>query len=72
MLLSLAGFENSLLKEVGEGIEITGIGYGQSGFWRTSEIAGWHLAAGACFSIILGISEPKGLQQTLFLSKLWI
>jgi hypothetical protein len=66
MLLSLAGFENSLLKEVGEGIEITGIGYGQSGFWRTSEIAGWHLAAGACFSFILGISEPKGLQQLLY------
>ncbi|MFN7631986.1 MAG: hypothetical protein ACK5Q7_01925 [Cyanobacteriota bacterium] len=66
ILFSLSGFESSLLKEVGGGIEITGIGAGQSGFWRTSEIAGWHLAAGACFSFILGMTESKDLQRYMY------
>ena len=34
--------------------------------WRTTEIAGWHLAAGACFSFILGITEEKSFKQYLF------
>ena len=66
ILFSLSGFESNLLKEVGGGIEITGIGAGQSGFWRTSEIAGWHLAAGACFSFILGMTESKDLQRYMY------
>lgn len=66
ILLSLYGFQSDLLKEVGEGIQITGIGSGESGLWRTSEIAGWHLAAGACFSFILGMTETKSVQQYLY------
>jgi hypothetical protein len=66
ILLSLSGFESNLLKEVGGGIEITGIGAGQSGLWRTSEIAGWHLAAGACFSFILAMTESRDLQRYLY------
>jgi hypothetical protein len=67
ILLGLFGFENNLLKEVGGGLEITGLDrVGQSGLWRTSEIAGWHLAAGACFSFILGITETKGFQQNIY------
>ncbi|MFN9644473.1 MAG: hypothetical protein ACK6BG_04980 [Cyanobacteriota bacterium] len=66
VLISIFGFESSLLKEVGTGIEITGTGQGFSGLWRTSEIAGWHLAAGASFSFILGMSEPKGIKQILY------
>lgn len=66
ILLSLFGLENKLLREVGQGIQITGIGFGQSGLWRTSEIAGWHLAAGASFSFILGITSERTYMQLLY------
>lgn len=66
ILFSLSGVESDLFKEVGGGIQITGVGSGQSGFWRTSEIAGWHLAAGACLSFILGMTETKTVQQYLY------
>jgi hypothetical protein len=65
IFISILGFESNLLMEVGTGIEITGTGQGYSGIWRTSEIAGWHLAAGASFSFILGMSESKGIKQTI-------
>lgn len=66
ILLNLWGLESNLFNEVGPGIEITGTGTGFSGFWRTSEIAGWHLAAGSCFSFILGMTETKSFQQILY------
>jgi len=67
ILVSLSGYNSDLLKEVGEGLQITGLEReGQSGLWRTTEIAGWHLAAGACFSFILGITEERGSQQYLY------
>jgi hypothetical protein len=67
ILVSLSGFNSELLKEVGEGLQITGLDrVGQSGLWRTSEIAGWHLAAGACFSFILGVTEERNYQQYLY------
>lgn len=66
IFLSLSGVESNLLKEVGAGIEITGTGQGYSGLWRTSEIAGWHLAAGASFAFILGMSETRGLKQAVY------
>lgn len=67
IIASLSGLNSDLLKEVGPGLEITGLGReGQSGLWRTTEIAGWHLAAGACFSFILGITEKKDSQQYFY------
>ena len=66
ILLSIYGVESNLLKEVGAGIEITGTGRGFPGLWRTSEIAGWHLAAGASFAFILGMSESKGIRQIFY------
>lgn len=67
IIASLSGLNSDLLKEVGPGLEITGLGReGQSGLWRTTEIAGWHLAAGACFSFILAITEEKNTQQYLY------
>jgi hypothetical protein len=66
IFISLSGVESYLLKEVGTGIEITGTGQGFSGLWRTSEIAGWHLAAGASFSFILGMAEAKGIKQAVY------
>jgi hypothetical protein len=60
--LSFRGMENPLLSEVGEGIKITFEGFsaqGISGLWRTSEIAAWHFAAAACFSLTLAVSADK-------------
>ena len=66
IFISMTGYESNLLKEVGTGIEITGTGHGFSGLWRTSEIAGWHLAAGASFAFILGMTDSKGVNQALY------
>ena len=69
VLLDVQGVQNPLFQEVGQGLEITGLGegggsaQGSSGLWRTSEIAGWHLAAGTCFSFILGMTTQKSMQQ---------
>jgi len=64
--LDFLGVVDPLMQEVGSGILITFEGYsaqGISGFWRTSEVAGWHLAAGACFSIILAAASPRRENQ---------
>lgn len=66
VLMSVLGVESPLLKEVGLGLDITMFGKGNSGLWRTSEIAGWHLAAGACIAIILGVSSKASFEQTLW------
>lgn len=66
IFVSMTGYESNLLKEVGTGIEITGTGHGFSGLWRTSEIAGWHLAAGASFAFILGMTESKSINQVFY------
>jgi hypothetical protein len=66
VLLDAQGVQNPLFNEVGKGLGITGIGEGNSGLWRTSEIAGWHLAAGACFSFILGITSKNSFQQNVW------
>jgi len=63
VLLDAQGVQNPLFNEVGKGLDITGIGEGNSGLWRTSEIAGWHLAAGACFSFILGMTSKNSFSQ---------
>jgi len=68
--LDFRGLDSILFKEVGQGILITFEGFsaqGISGLWRTSEVAGWHLAAGACFSIILAVSSQRRENQILFI-----
>ena len=60
VLLDFRGVDIPLFEEVGTGILITFEGAaksGASGLWRTSESASWHLAAAACFSIILTFSN---------------
>jgi hypothetical protein len=64
--MSVLGVESSLFEEVGLGLDITAFGKGNSGFWRTSEIAGWHLAAGSCIAFILGMSARRSTEQTLW------
>ena len=69
--LDLRGLDNIFLQEVGAGIMITFEGFsasGVSGLWRTSEVAAWHLAAGACFSIVMAVSaQRRDTQVLLFL-----
>ena len=71
VLLDFQGVDIPAFKEVGTGILITfegGSKSGASGLWRTSEIASWHLAAAACFGIILTFSERNTSLQVLYLS----
>jgi hypothetical protein len=69
--LDFRGLDSILFQEVGEGILITFQGFsaaGVSGLWRTSEVAAWHLAAGACFSIVMAVSaQRRDTQVLLFL-----
>jgi len=64
--LDFRGLQHPLMREVGEGILITFEGYsaqGVSGFWRTSEVAGWHLAAGSCIAITIAASSRNRANQ---------
>jgi len=66
--LDFRGLDNFLFQEVGTGILITFEGFsaaGVSGLWRTSEVAAWHLAAGACFSLTLAVSAKRRENQIL-------
>jgi hypothetical protein len=70
VFLDFRGVQNELFEEVGGGILITFEGFsaqGASGFWRTSEIASWHLAAAACFAMTLALSSQRRYNQILFL-----
>jgi len=70
VFLDFRGVQNELFEEVGTGILITFEGFsaqGASGFWRTSEIASWHLAAAACFAMTLALSSQRRYNQILFL-----
>ena len=62
--LSHLGVDHPLLREVGGGILIhfrSGLSlYGACGFWRTSEVAAWHLAAAACLALVLAtVAEDR-------------
>jgi hypothetical protein len=73
VLMDFQGVDIPAFEEVGSGILITfegGSKSGASGLWRTSEIASWHLAAAACFSVILAFSERELGYQVLYLSML--
>ncbi|MCX5956865.1 MAG: hypothetical protein NTW51_10785 [Cyanobacteria bacterium] len=66
--LDFRGLNSILFKEVGLGIQITFEGFsaaGVSGLWRTSELAAWHLAAGACFSLTMAVSAQRRENQIL-------
>ena len=67
--LAFKGLRGTLVEEVGKGILITFQGFsagGICGLWRTSEIAGWHLASGSCFAIILGVCSQQREKQILY------
>jgi hypothetical protein len=64
--LDFRGLDSILFQEVGAGILITYEGFsasGVTGLWRTSEVAAWHLAAGACFSLTMAVSSQRRENQ---------
>jgi hypothetical protein len=69
LLLAYQGYKGPLFSEVTGGVQIlvAGVGYvqGYTGFWRSSEVAGWHLATGACFVFILAVQRRKPLPIAL-------
>lgn len=70
VFLDFRGVQSELFKEVGAGILITFEGFsaqGASGLWRTSEIAAWHLSAGACFAMTIALSSQRRDNQIFFL-----
>ncbi len=71
--LSVFGYELKIFEEIGGGIDI----YEHSirnylqvhaGVVRTSELAAWHLASGACFSLILAIQSRRLFTKVIFTS----
>ena len=69
--LSVFGYDLKIFEEIGGGIDI----YEHSirnylqvhaGVLRTSELAAWHLATGACFSLILAIQSRRLLTKIIF------
>ena len=64
VLLDFSGWQSPLVEEVGSGIRINlsqaGVMIaGFSGFWRTSEIAAWHMASGCCLLIAVAAATRK-------------
>jgi len=62
VLLSFSGYEHILLKEIGEGLLIYDQGTvlkAHAGFMRSSEIAGWHMGAAACFLVTLSFASGR-------------
>ncbi len=58
--LEYAGVDWRVLGEVGEGVAITNLGAdtkGNSGFFRGSEVAAWHVATTACFMSMLFVGK---------------
>ena len=69
--LSVFGYDFKIFEEIGGGIDI----YEHSihnylqvhaGIVRTSELSAWHLATGACFSLILAIHSRKFLPKAIY------
>ncbi len=68
--LSVFGLEYPIFEEIGGGIDIyehsiRGYLDAHAGIARTSEIAAWHLATGACFSLILAVHSRSGIAKIL-------
>ena len=65
------GYDLKIFEEIGGGIEIyehTIRNYLEvhAGVLRTSELAAWHLATGACFSLILAVQSRRMLAKIIF------
>jgi hypothetical protein len=69
--LSYIGVPHPVLREVGAGVQIfvEGLGYlqGHSGILRSSEVAAWHITAGACLLVVLAVARGRPWQTALAL-----
>ncbi len=70
IFLSVFGFDIKIFEEIGGGIDIyehsiRGYIEAHAGIIRTSELAAWHLATGACFSLILAIQSKNSLHRLI-------
>lgn len=66
--LQYIGYDWPWLGEVGEGLAIYDLGtvlYGNSGFFRSSEIAAWHTAATASFIFMLFVGKRATPSRTI-------
>ena len=66
--LEYLGVDWTVLGEVGSGIVIYDVGTalkGHSGFFRSSEIAAWHIVLGSCFLMILATRTRSHTLRTL-------
>lgn len=69
--MSVFGYDYKIFEEIGGGIDIyeyTIRNYLEvhAGVLRTSELAAWHLATGACLSLILAVQSGKWLPKVIF------
>ena len=69
--MSVFGYDFLVFEEIGGGIDIyehTIRNYLEvhAGVLRTSELAAWHLATGACFSLILAVQSRHLLTKSIF------
>ena len=69
--MSVFGYDFKIFEEIGGGIDIyehTIRNYLEvhAGVLRTSELAAWHLATGACFSLILAVQSRGLLGKAIF------
>lgn len=67
--LSFLSVDWTILKQVGEGIVIYDLGtvlQAHSGFARSPEIAGWHIAAGVCMLGTLSVTTEKTQNRLWF------
>lgn len=68
VLLAFSGVETSLFEEVGSGLTIYDQGTilkAYSGLMRSSEVAGWHMGASACFLLVL-LTQKGGFRSVIF------
>ena len=69
--LSVFGYDLKIFEEIGGGIDIyehsiRNYLQAHAGILRTSELAAWHLATGACFSLILAIQSRSLFTKVIF------
>jgi nitrate reductase NapE component len=69
--MSVFGYDYKIFEEIGGGIDIyehTIRNYleAHAGVLRTSELAAWHLATGACFSLILAVQSREIFSKVIF------
>lgn len=69
--MSVFGYDSLIFEEIGGGIDIyehsiRNYLQAHSGILRTSELAAWHLATGACFGLIMAVQSRQLMSKAIF------